>query len=394
MIVGLVMFIVAGLVLYISKTTIKKSSQQAAKKTQDTATKTEPINDLVNQCLDKLAKDAVTLIGKQGGYIYKNQGGTLVSFSDSDEGEFYIEDGSFKVAYNIIKSSLHLPQPYSFIVPDYPWKNFPAKPNMPCNTKNSDTEFHGIFGFSVMPPLNSSEGPHSIQTQIETFIENNLGTCLDFKLFKDEGYEITMSKNKTKVIIGTDDISLRSEIPLKVMNTFTKETLEMRDFSTNLNIRFKDFYYFVKQFINNDIGDVTFNMKDPKNYKNLFSVRIADNAYHYDDLITVRDEKSLINGKPLEYTFARENRYPAIYCIENPVLEFPEGEQITQEKLLQGSELKAEDPDEDTIKFSVKALLPNPDLPVNLDQPFIQFKVSASDGDLEDFEIITVNRKG
>ena len=63
MIVGLVLFIIVSFVLYLSKSAVKKQSQQSIKKTQETAMDTKPIKEFVNKCLDKLAKDAVVLIG-------------------------------------------------------------------------------------------------------------------------------------------------------------------------------------------------------------------------------------------------------------------------------------------------------------------------------------------
>ena len=68
-IVGLVLFILVGIVFYISKSAVKKTSQQGIKTSQDTALDTQPIKEFVSKCQDKLAKEAVMLMGKQGGYI-------------------------------------------------------------------------------------------------------------------------------------------------------------------------------------------------------------------------------------------------------------------------------------------------------------------------------------
>ena len=330
----------------------------------------------------------MVLLGQQGGYIYTDQGGTLINFLDSDEGLFFIRNKNLKVAYNIKNPSLFLPLPYSSALPDYPWVKFPYK--SPSSTAKT---FEGIFGISSMPYLDSSGGSHSIQTQIENFIDNNLDTCLDFSSFRNQGYEIQVQKSKTKVTIGSTDINVKSEIPLKAKNTGTKETLEIKDFSATLNIRLKDLYYFAKGLIKSDVEDVTFNIKDSHNNRDFFSVEVIKNAYQKDDLIVVKDDKSLIYGQPLEYIFARQNRAPALYYIKQTNLEFPEDHMITKEDLLQDSEFKAEDPDEDSITYDVKALLPNPSLPTKLDRPFIQFKLSASDGEYTDYQIITVQRQ-
>ena len=391
MLIGLVMFILVGIVLYISKGSVKKASQQNAKKTQSAVSENQPIKEFVAGCVDKLAKDALVMIGQQGGYIYTNQGGTLINLKDSDEGLFFIKNQNIKIAYNIKNPSLKTPLPYFRSLPEYPLKNFPYK-NLPCAKSNPNMEFRGIFGVSTMPYLNPSGGPHSMQTQIETFIDSNLGSCLDFSAFKARGYEIEILKSKTKVTIGSSDISVASEIPIKAKNTATNEILDLKDFSATLNVRLKDLYYFVKELVENDVQDITFDMEDSKNSKDSFYVKVAENAYKNDDLVIVRDEKSLVYGQPLEYAFARQNRFPALYCIDNSNLEFTEDHLITKEDLLGDSELKAEDPDEDAITFDAQALLPNPSLPAKLTQPYTQFKVSASDGEYTDYQIITVKK--
>src|SRR3989338_5859848 len=89
-IVGLVLFILVGIIFYISKSTVKKTAQQGVKTSQGTALDTQPIKEFVSKCQDKLAKEAVMLMGKQGGNIYRSQGGDLVDYLDTDQGSFFI----------------------------------------------------------------------------------------------------------------------------------------------------------------------------------------------------------------------------------------------------------------------------------------------------------------
>ncbi len=386
MIVGIVMFIAIGLVLYLSKTVVKKSGQSAEKKIQIISSEIQPIKEFVTKCLNKISKDALVLLGKQGGYVYTNQGGTHLPFLDSDEGIFFIKNNNANVAYNIRPLLFYVPQPYSTSIPEYPWITFPYSPvNQQIKT------FNGIFGASSMPSLNYSGGPHSFQAQVETFIDSNIEKCLDFSIFTNQGYYIQMSKTKTKIIIGTKDISVSSEIPLKITNTKTQEKLELKDFSTVLNVRLSEMYYFIKEIIHKDIGQITFSIKDSN--KNFFSVKVMENVYRNDDLVSVKDEQSLIYGEPFEYIFGRKNRAPALYYIQEDVLQFAPGYVIYPDDILQGSELKAEDPDEDSSTITIEAQLPNPDLPTVLDGPQIKFKIEATDGSLSDYQIITVNRK-
>src|SRR3989338_5359322 len=143
MIVGLVIFIIVGLLLYLSKTSVKKSVQSSVRKTQSIPNEIQPIKEFVSNCVDKLAKDAAVLIGKQGGYIYSNQGGTYIGFSDTDEGIFFVNYENYKNAYNIKQPSLYAPQPYSTYIPSYPWVTFPYK-----TFGSTEKTFYGIYGIN------------------------------------------------------------------------------------------------------------------------------------------------------------------------------------------------------------------------------------------------------
>ena len=54
--------------------------------------------------------------------------------------------------------------------------------------------------------------------------------------------------------------------------------------------------------------------------------------------------------------------------------------------------MQAEDPDEDDALFDIKALSGNQNLPRVLDVPQLIFKVEANDGQLKDYQNITVDR--
>ena len=388
MIMGIVLFISIGIILYLSKTAVKKSVQSTEKKIQTTALETQAIKDFAANCLDKLSKDALVLLGKQGGYIYKTQGGTIVPFSDSDEGIFFIKNNNMEVIYNIKPLLLNVPLPYSTSIPDYPWLTFPYGPI----NQNIKT-FNGIFGVNSMPPLNASHGPHSVQMQIETFIDTNMEKCLDFSVFANEGYDIKAAKSKTKVFIGARDVSIISEIPLKVTNIKTQEKAEFKDFSTVLNVRLGEMYYFIKEIIDKDISQITFNLQDTANNKNYFSIKVSENTYQKDDLISVKDQQSILYGQPFEYVFGRKNRAPALYYIKDDVIDFDQGDQIDEDDIFRDSEREADDPDEDNPLIHIEALLSNPNLPTVMDRPQIRFRVEASDGMLSDYQIITANRR-
>lgn len=398
MIIGLLIFIVVSLVLYLSKSAIKKQSQQSIKKIQGTAIEMQPIENYVKNCLDKLAKDAIVTLGRQGGYLYKSQGGTLIDYLDTDEGLFFIKHDNSNVAYNIMSPQFPIGV-YISSIPDYPWVTFPYKDLRDLDL-NKET-FEGYFGENTMPPLTSSEGPHSIQIQIEQFIDSNIASCADFSTFKEQGLDIAINASRTSVILGASDVSVKSKIPITITNPNTKESAELSDFSTNVNIRLKDIYFFVKNLVDNDIKDITFNISNANNNKDFMSVRVIKNAYFNDaakiksDIVVVTDGKSLVNGKPFDYIFARRNRAPALYYINPNEFSFEHGYSIKRTDIIPDSEPRAEDPDEDDYKINI--FIGKSDTPANFPEPLyreqIIFRAEANDGMLSDYQRITVNRR-
>ncbi|MEK7225092.1 MAG: hypothetical protein AAB221_05370, partial [Bacteroidota bacterium] len=389
-IVGLVLFILVGIVFYISKSAVKKTSQQGIKTSQDTALDTQPIKEFVSKCQDKLAKEAVMLMGKQGGYIYKSQGGDLIDYLDTDQGSFFIMYDSSKVAYNIKQPPIYSVAPFSSAPPDYPWISFPYE-----NAHSNVQTFDGIFGLSNMPPLNASQGPNSFQSQIESYIDNKMESCADLSSFTSEGYEISVNKSKTTVTIASSDVRIKTSMPIRIINKATSEQTYIDTFSTTVNVRLSDMYYFVKDIINKDVGNIKFNLKDAGNNQNSFRINVLENIFTdsrflKDDIAVVTDDRSQISGKQFEYRFARKNRAPALYYIKRQSNnQLSEDVEITQAILLDGSDLKAEDPDEDPIPRSSFTISPSLPMTPTYPQSMI-FTVTVTDGQLSDYQKIPI----
>lgn len=398
LIIGLLLFIVVSLVLYLSKSAIKKNTQQSIKKVQETALETNPIKEFVAKCLDKLTKDSLVLLGSQGGVIYKGQGGVTLAPPKTSEGMLFVKYNNYNVSYNIMPPSFAAAYDdisYSSNTNngDYPWKIFPY------TERYANEKFEGYFGISYLPPINSSEGPHSFQDQMESFINNNMAACANFNIFKEQGINVAMKKPNTTVIIGSGDISVKSKIPITITDAKTKESSQLSEFSTNVNVRLKEIYFFAKNLIRNDTRSIKFDMGNAEN-RDFMTVAVVKNEYPYNDetkakadIIIITDQKSLVNGRQFQYIFARKNRAPALYYIINNVVEFDADELIDESKLLQGYQKNAEDPDEDQLSYSVYAQLPgNPESAI-LDQPSITFRVEVADGALKDWQEIFVKRK-
>ncbi|MEK7227137.1 MAG: hypothetical protein AAB221_15840, partial [Bacteroidota bacterium] len=182
----------------------------------------------------------------------------------------------------------------------------------------------------------------------------------------------------------------KTSMPIRIINKATSEQTYIDTFSTTVNVRISDMYYFVKDIVSKDVGNIKFNLKDAGNNKNSFRISVLDSIFSKDDLVVITDDKSQISGKQFEYRFARKNRAPALYYIRPGYMRLSEDAEITQDILLSGLDLKAEDPDEDPITPSSFTI--SPSLPTTPDYPQrINFNVEVSDGQIQDYQIITVD---
>ena len=391
LIIGIIMIIITLSFVLLSRYGAKKISRQEAIESKEAVFDVQPVKNFVTECLSKVSVSGLKLIGSQGGYIFKSQGGSLIDYPDSDEGIFFINNGNSKVVYNILNPRFSIGI-YSPIAPNYPWKTFPYK-------DESKTEkifaAKDAFGTNSMPPLLNSLGAQSMQAQLATYISNHIDSCLDFSIFEERGLNITKKGKNIQADINQDDAVFRMEYQLEVKNLASGEKTQLKDFFVRNNVRLGRLHQFVNRIIEEDISNIKFDITN--NSEQDFSVAITRDKYHKDDIISVTDKKSSINGINYNYIFARKNRKPALFYlspVEISVPTFnPETNQfsiVTNSTLLGSQILSAIDPDEDVIdkgSFSIA-----PETPITMVFPKVDFKVAVTDGSLEDYQIISVRR--
>ena len=90
-VVGMIVLISAGFYFYFANYITKKQSQLGVKIAQKIPAELRPIQTYVITCLDKTAMAGLELLGKQGGNIYIEQGGTSF-FSDEEENKSFVYD--------------------------------------------------------------------------------------------------------------------------------------------------------------------------------------------------------------------------------------------------------------------------------------------------------------
>ena len=384
MILGIVILLVVGLVFYFVKSSGKKQAEASVTKVQDTFISIQPIKEFTTKCVDKLAKDAIVLLSRQGGYIYKSQGGTIVDYAQADNGIFFItspDSAKEKIAFNIMPPKGNVANYFSNPPenPSYPWKFFPYDSLIGFTEK-----YEGYFGTDTMPPLTEEDGQNSMQSQIENFIDDNMDRCLDLSSFEEQDYIISKNKSRTRAVLGVYDVSVKSSIPIKITHRQSGESTELRDFSSTVPVRLATLYSFSDELIKNDIKNIKFDIKSPINNKDGFEIKVNPSTDIFDDIITVIDKRSQLYGRDVEYSFGRRNRAPALHLIRPDEIIVLIGTTIDKNKLLGGKELMAYDPDEDKIDFTI-----TPSIPFDATES-VDVKIEATDGKYKDYQIVKI----
>ncbi len=344
----------------------------------------ESVRSYINNCLAETSGQALEFLGKQGGRLYKSQGGAA-----NDPAEFISYEG-FKVSYSILPPSGRVGD-YTSAVPDYPWVGFPW-----ITEDGKEKEwFYGFYGLPDFPPLYEFS-QNSVQQMLEKYIETSMPKCVDWSSFKGLSFDTGIPKAKMIIaknlsqLYTEEFISFSLDWPVTVIDASGSKT-ELKDFVANYPVSFGKIYYNAKSLIDSDVSDVSF---DPFNYAGFDVSVVRDANSLHDDIIVFTDKKSKIIGKPFSFWIARKNRAPALvfinasvyqnrgYClgtrfsIDGNILRASAGQLVYP--------LRAYDPDEDSVQFRLY-----PERPELASSP-MTFRVIASDQALEDYQYITV----
>ena len=374
-IIGVVLVLVIGFVFYLKTSSVKRQIDPGKTVAPKVKIQLQPIEDYVVQCLNKVTKEGLVLLGKQGGYLYRSQGGSQIDFRDVFEGEVFVNypvDG-YKVAYGIRPLRQDVGE-YRFSAPEYPWIEFPSD-------GMGGENFEGVFGVSKLQDITK------LEQHMEAYIENNLKECIDWSVLKD--YEVNGGILNAKLEIAKKDVSVNLIYPLTVKQKSTGDSTTMQAFFTRQEIRLREIYDAARYLIDRDIKNINFDIGNDAILKDGLSIEVIRDVYEQDDIVIVKDGESLIDDKPYEFVFARRNRMPALHHIILNTVHLPAGHTITAEDLVAGgmTGLKANDPDEDSYTFSIE-----PAVPRILNLPSIDFKIKVNDGTFEDYQTVTVAR--
>lgn len=359
-IVGIIAIAIIGGLMYQSGLITKATGRKNIESQAMAQAKLVPVRDYVQGCLDLALKDGLILIGKQGGYIYKAQGGLSTEFTPGEGGgrlarytSLTDEDGTtvIQVPYAIFPyPKFNLLNYYYSETDKAPWAIFPmwiqdngpgvcgGQNNYHLTDKNCTYHFDGVFGANLLPPLekptegNLTEditlahpGNHekipSIQAQLEAYVAHKVQTCVDFEALKSTGLAFEPNYPDMSVNISfANSSSTIAELrfPIWMNDSISGARLDLREWASVVPVRLDYFYEIMNLATSYEVNSLLFFMSnqsaDSGNIKpTIEKVKTPGSGQTNDYIIKYEDKASFIDDKPYVFQFAAHNRQPALY---------------------------------------------------------------------------------
>ncbi len=383
-ILGIVLLFAFGFLFFVRNLFFEAQLEKETQSKLQNVFQSESFKTYTSSCLDEVSKDAIMLIGKQGGNIYEEQGGII----EKDKNlPIQIENKNISVSYGISWNPANpdfLPPGSFATLPDYPRlinifsQAYFGNNNLPylCQPEGPNQETQGSIRRETceMPVYSKSGyGPKSIQEQLSLYIAEEIDSCINITEIPGLGEAMLEKGNyEVEVIFGKENVMVNAKVPL-VVNIEGETLTQKAEFSSTINVRLKQVYELAHTIVENDKKWLSFDKKSSnftKKLENLgkikpgFSIELSCPfceygdfiGYNYDDLIKITDSRSKIGKENFVFMFAVENRFPVLEKISlfNPFEEQP----LNEFDIILGAnnqiliKPKGYDPDEDNVSYT------------------------------------------
>ncbi len=334
----------------------------------------QEIQDTVTSCLELSLGEGLKLLGSQGGFIFKEQGGV---HDPQESFELPTAQGKVAVPWLIIPPQGDVGGLFFADVPKYPFEGFPFPP------KESKPFLTGYYGISRLPPLyevneaqERTEG--SIQDALEFFVAKKTTECVDWAGFAQKGFDVTVGQADVSLLfaqrqdqfVGEQFVTAALFWPLEI-SAPGNEKAQLKEFSTRVPVRLASVYYVTKSIVDGDVTDVSYVPQASG------GMEIAVERFGEGSIIRLKDAQSVVQNAPFEFIIARKNRLPALWQIDDTPLgsvvfhvtsegrgtrvqvdgKFLRFQDPCQDPDVQNPfviELNASEPDEDEVSFAVE----------------------------------------
>jgi hypothetical protein len=414
-IMGIILLFAAVMVIWLGTQTATIRTAPEAEQQRLRQVAVQPVREYIQSCLDITTMTGLELLGKQGGVLYRMQGGLTPDVQPTEQGSRYVEYEGINVSYLITRPVQDIGTLYYAEPDEYPFPSFPYVFNE--TTGSVIKEFYGgYYGKSLLPPL-FKPGKDSVQEQLESYISFNLPKCTDWNTFAAQGLSIAAGRPNVSVMIAENITQIETEQfftvlarwQVNITDLTTNGNTTLEQFSLGYPVHLAKFYLFVQGIVLGEVNDATFDARNISTTATPVTIikDVFKNSFDQgtDDIILVRDEESRLRGKPLEFWILRANRYPALVwinqtdldryefytlgtCKQKPSIFLSNDELTIKSPDTWTAKLRAVDPDEDIVFFRTDPASPGQITTPPAGEPF-RMRVYVSDGGrTEDYQVL------
>jgi hypothetical protein len=351
-IIGIVILVIAISLIYFSGHIKEKEAEAETIKTQKIPSDLEPLVNYIEACIEDAAKDGIFLLGKQGGAIYKEQGGKTIDYPDSVKGNLFMEHEGLKVPYLIfiptigsMKCDPDLPNyPIKSYWMPYPYKK--GKGGKPLLEEDKQYKQESCFGRLV------TTSKKAMNNTLRLYIEKKILESCDLSPFTK--YNIETQDPKLEIESSPSSTLFTLYYPMTITDINTGTKTELKEFIKNIKISVDAISDFVDMINKNDVDDPTYDIRQSFDAYD-FRITVIPNAYNNDDIIKVTSNLLKVDGQQFEFVYARRNRFPIleyVYDVSFEDIPLAKDHVINWEDVI-NQKFAAVDPDEDEVNISV-----------------------------------------
>ncbi|MEK6874801.1 MAG: hypothetical protein AABX52_03580 [Nanoarchaeota archaeon] len=330
MILCILILLLFGIVFYFSQNIQKKSMEQNLAKQQLSETEIIPLKKYILDCLDLSSRTGLFIAGKQGGIIYRSQGGSSLDYTKNDLGKNYLVYDKNNVPYAVVPAQGSIGTDifsYQTEPPLYPWDGFPEyQPAKECSLDletGADVcqpqptpifSTNALTGYNLLTHL-PKLFTISMQEQLETYIQTKTLSCIDWSYFTTKNLKISKGDPNLSVVINTASTLVQLEYPINITNTATGAEAMIRTFVVDYPVRLGQLITYTSYLVDSDTSDLAFNITE-KQIENI-TVERKPNIFGLDSILIAKDPHSNILDQPYELRFAIKNRPPALFLLND-----------------------------------------------------------------------------
>ena len=304
-VVGLVILLVVGVVAMLRAVPARVEEEKEVESQSDFTV--EPVREYVEECLRRVAEDALYHLGQEGG--------TIQRLAD-DNG--YLEGTGYSVGNTLTSWENIAHADSSFVSFSQTQNSYRARILLPAKGFKTSYDLSGSFPllayrqYSLLPGFDTS-----ISAYVTSFIRPD---CLDkTKPFSDKmadmGYAVAeLGEPVVDVRVSSDekDMVAVMAFPLEVTDTATDKTVTLNEFTYRFNQRLSYFYHsFLKPLLQDEANSIKTNAQNNLAAKKLDGIFVQlEKEYLNGDVFVVTDPSFYFRGEAFTFRFARAATFP------------------------------------------------------------------------------------